>query len=316
MLVVMERDAQEAEIIAVVEKMLELGFSPSRTTGHHQTVVAGIGAGLEDLATLQAMPGVWDVYAVSTPYPLAQRHSKRDGTIVQIGEHAMGSDRFIAFVRPLSHGAIAPEAFCAALPADRLSAVIVPSADAQAAAWREATAARGFALVHQLPGPLCTSLDAFLVTGSMLSDKAALREVAATQKPVILARPVEATLDEFLTAAEEFLSHGSANVVLSEQGIRTSERRAPVGFDVLTIPVLRRLTHLPIVVDAGRILRHSERLAVARAAAAAGADGLILDVDSGAGGHAHPRAVSAVDLAAVLDQAHALAKIIRKKAQK
>ena len=312
MLVVMEPDAQEAEITGVVEKMLDLGFSPSRTTGHHQTVVAGIGAGLEDLATLQAMPGVWDVYAVSTSYPLAQRHSKRDGTVVRIGAHLVGGRDLVVFVRPLSHGAVAPERYCEALPTKGPSAVIVAPADAQLAAWRDATAPRGLALVHELPGALSSAADAFLVTGAMLSDKPALREIAATGKPVVIERPVEATLDEFLTAAEEFLSHGNPNVVLSERGIRTSERRAPVGLDILTIPVLRRLSHLPVVVDAGRILRHSERLAVARAAAAAGADGLILDVDAGTGGRAHPRAVSAGDLASVLDEARALAGIIRK----
>jgi 3-deoxy-7-phosphoheptulonate synthase len=274
MLVVMEQGATEEQIEAVIDRLVDLGFTVHRSTGVVHTVLGGVGP-VEgwDPADFAVLAGVKECHRIVSPYKLASRHYRPSGSVVTIGALEIGGGRRAVIAGP----AAAPGAGAVRIAPfpQRLS----PYAARPGAAELIAAAAQsGLPVVAEVGDTVelaaAAGCDAFAVPMTNL----ALLDAAGTAgTPVLLERAPWASTEEWLLAAERILVRGNEQVILCEGGMRGPDAR-PVA-DLAAIPLVKRLSHLPVLVDASRATgRRDLAPAVARAAIAAGADGLILEV--------------------------------------
>ncbi len=299
MLIVMHKDATVGEIAAVTEKIAALGLTPHAIPGA-QRIAIGITGNKEGLepAQFSLMKGVTDVIRVSQPYKLVSREVKPDDTIVDIAGVKVGGGSFCVMAGPCSvetreqvmstaehvkkHGAnllrggaykprTSPYEF-QGLKLDGLKLL----ADA-----RERT---GLPVITEVKDTetlkqVAEYADAFQIGARNMQNFSLLEAVGETRKPVMLKRGPSSTLREWLMAAEYIVARGNNNVILCERGIRTFETATRNTLDLGVLPVLQEMTHLPIIVDPS----HGTGKAVsvtpmARAAAATGVDGIMVEV--------------------------------------
>lgn len=200
MLVVMVPEASEESITDVIDAMLGLGFSPSRTTGHRQTVIAGIGQGAEVMSKLLALPGVQDIYPVSKPYELVRRSSRTaTGPALLFGPNAIGSRLSVFFSNNFLRGT--SEAASKA----RIVSIAPPGLDLPVSLNPQVAS---FQITPHGCDVLNDDAVAFFVPGELMYDRFLIEQVAATNKPVILERCLHATIDDFLETAEGCLGVG------------------------------------------------------------------------------------------------------------
>jgi 3-deoxy-7-phosphoheptulonate synthase len=299
MLVVMQEGSTEAQIESVIDRLVEMGFTVHRSTGVRHTVLGGVGPHDDfDPALLETMEGVKECHRIVSPYKLASRHFKPSGTIVRIGNLEIGAPKVVSMAGP-----------CSIEDAKQIesSAEIVASAGAQiirGGAFKPRTSPysfqglgeRGLQLMRaaadrhgllvvsevmdqsQIP-LLITYADILQVGARNMQNFNLLRELGKIRKPVLLKRGIAATIEELLLSAEYVMSGGNYDVILCERGIRTFETTTRNTMDIAAIPVLRRLTHLPIIADPSHGTgKRDYVLPMARAAIAAGADGLLIEV--------------------------------------
>jgi len=299
MLVVMQEGATEPQTESVINRLVEMGFTVHRSTGVRHTVLGGVGP-LDDFdpALLEAMEGVKECHRIVSPYKLASRHFKPNGTIIRMGALEIGGPKVVSMAGP-----------CSVEDARQIecSAEIVASAGGQvirAGAFKPRTSPysfqglgeRGLQLLRsaadrhgllvisevmdqsQIP-LLITYADILQVGARNMQNFNLLRELGKIRKPVLLKRGIAATLEELLLSAEYVLSGGNYDVMLCERGIRTFETSTRNTMDIAAMPVLRRLTHLPVIADPSHGTgKRDYVLPMARAAVAAGADGLLVEV--------------------------------------
>ncbi len=298
MVVVMKERASEAQVEAVIAHLVELGMDVHRSSGAARVVLGVVGAGKVDRDLVSLMDGVHEVLRITEPYKLASRTFKAEDTVITVGELRIGGDEVIVIAGP-----------CSAETEEQVNATAAAVKRAGAKVLRGgAFKPRSSPYSFQGHGEeglrmLRTGADAHdlkLITEVMdisqieLIDKYAdiyqvgarnmqnftlLRELGRTRKPVLLKRGIAATVEEWLLSAEYILSGGNANVMLCERGIRTFETATRNTLDVSAIPIVKELSHLPIFVDPSHGTGRRDKVApMARAAAAAGADGLIIEV--------------------------------------
>jgi 3-deoxy-7-phosphoheptulonate synthase len=299
MLVVMQQGATEEQIDAVIERLTELGFDVHRSTGVVHTVLGGVGGKEEfDLDVFELMEGVREAHRISSPYKLASRSFKPGGTVVKIRDVEIGAERVVVMAGP-----------CSVENRDQIerSAEIVASGGARAIrggafqpssspyAFRglgeeglellRAAADRNGLLVasevtDQTQIPLVAQYADILQVGARnMQNFTLLRELGKARKPVLLKRGISATIEELLLSAEYIMSGGNYDVILCERGIRTFETYTRYTMDISAIPVVKKLSHLPIVADPSHGTgRRDKVVPMARAAVAAGADGLLVEV--------------------------------------
>jgi len=299
MLVVMQEGATEAQIESVINRLVEMGFTVHRSTGVRHTVLGGVGP-LDDFdpSLLEVMEGVKECHRIVSPYKLASRHFKPAGTIVRIGNIEIGGSKVVSMAGP-----------CSIEDAEQIesSAAIVASCGAQVirgGAFKPRTSPysfqglgeRGLQLMRsaadrhgllvisevmdqtQIP-LLITYADILQVGARNMQNFNLLRELGKIRKPILLKRGIAAQLEELLLSAEYVMSGGNYEVMLCERGIRTFETSTRNTMDLAAIPVLRRLTHLPVIADPSHGTgKRDYVLPMARAAVAAGADGLLIEV--------------------------------------
>ncbi len=303
MVVVMEVSASEEQIETVIETMIEFGFNPSRTTGVDQTMIAGVGHGYVDLASFLAMDGVQDAFRISSPYPRGSRSAQPGGTQFRIGTAEAGGNRLLMMVRPcqitsseqideLCRTAArlgAKGVVAGAIRSSRLRSGF-ETAGEQALVWLRAAADRHkLFVVSEVTGPanlpsLLDNCDALEVSAAQMQNYGLLAELGSHSKPIILERNLSATIEDLLLSAEAILAAGNPNVLLCERGIRTFDNSMVNTMDISAIPLVHKLSHLPIIADPARATGRKDKvLPMARAAVAAGADGLIVEVDADAG---------------------------------
>lgn len=287
MLIVMQQGATEPQIEAVVERLVELGFNVHRSTGVIHTLLGGVGGRDDfDLESFQVMDGVKEAHRIISPYKLASRTFRPEGTVVRIGGLEIGGGRPLVIAGP---GTVESK--------EQLerSAEIVSRAGAQglsAAApteevltWMRAAADRHklFVLteateISRIP-LISRYADIFQVTPRNMQNTALLRELGAQRKPVLLHRGLAATVEDLLMSAETILAGGNYDVVLCESGIRTFETATRNTMDLSSIPVVKKLSHLPIMAAPSYATGRRDYVPpMARAAIAAGADGLLIEV--------------------------------------
>jgi 3-deoxy-7-phosphoheptulonate synthase len=300
MIIVLRPDATEKQVEHIIERVTRLGLKPMLSKGTERTIIGVIGP--EDVlrsTPLEVFPGVEKVMSVLAPYKLVSREFRKENSIVDIGKGVkVGGREVIVIAGP-----------CAIENYDILfaTAKAVKSSGARAlraGAFKPRTSPYTFqglgeeGLKHlkdvgeKLNLPTVTEVmdtrdialvarytDVLQIGARNMQNFNLLKEVGLTQKPVILKRGLWATVKEWLMSAEYILSAGNMNVILCERGIRTFEDATRNTLDISAVPVVKSLSHLPIIVDPSHAagVRHLV-CALSRAAVAAGCDGLLIEV--------------------------------------
>ena len=299
MLVVMQEGATVAQTETVIERLVEMGFTVHRSTGVRHTVLGGVGP-LDDFdpAELEVLEGVKECHRIVSPYKLASRSFKPAGTIVKIGKVEIGGSKVVAMAGPCSIETEEQIETSAAIVAKAGAQVIRGGAfkprsspysfqglgEAALKLIRAAADRHGLAVVSEVMDavqiPLLVEYSDILQVGARnMQNFNLLRELGKVRKPVLVKRGIAATLEELLLSAEYVMSGGNYEVILCERGIRTFETSTRNTMDISAIPVLKRLTHLPVVADPSHGTgKRDYVLPMAYAAVAAGSDGLLVEV--------------------------------------
>ncbi len=300
MLIVMNHQAGKKQIESVIRAIERLGFTAAPIPGSERTAIGVLGnKGYVDDSTVRDLPGVQEVIHVSKPYKLVSRDFHPKNTIVKVAGIEIGTGR-----RPVvMAGPCAVESENQILKTAR--AVKVAGADMlRGGAFKPRTgphtfqglreeglkllalASRetGLPFVTEVMSPDTVELVAeyahMLQVGARnMQNFELLRELGKIRKPVLLKRGMSATIEEFLAAAEYILAEGNPSVILCERGIRTFETATRNTLDLAVIPLIKELTHLPIVVDPSHATgRRSLVAPMVKAAVVAGADGVMVEV--------------------------------------
>ena len=299
MIVVMQQGATEPQIQTVIDRLVELGFNVHRSTGVVQTVLGGVGGGDDfDLAIFEVMDGVQEAHRIMSPYKLASRTFRPGGTVIRIGAVEIGGDSVVVMAGPCSvesRDQIERSAEAVA----RAGATVIRGgafkprsspyafqglAEAGLQLLREAADRRGLLAISEVMDQTQILLvaqyaDILQVGARNMQNFTLLRELGKQRKPVLLKRGISATIEELLLSAEYIMSGGNYDVILCERGIRTFETYTRNTMDISAIPVVQKLSHLPMLADPSHGTgRRDKVLPMARAAVAAGADGLLIEV--------------------------------------
>jgi 3-deoxy-7-phosphoheptulonate synthase len=298
MVVVMQEGATDAQIERVVARLVEMGMDVHKSTGVSRTVLGAVGQGRPDAGLIEMMDGVHEVVRISSPYKLASRTFKAEPTVVTIGDIRIGGDEVIVMAGPCSAES-EQQVRTKAAAVRRAGAKILrggafkPRSSPYAfqglgeeglRLLRDAATAENMALVSEVMDISQLDLvdrysDVFQVGARNMQNFTLLRELGHRRKPVLLKRGISATIEEWLLSAEYILSGGNTDVILCERGIRTFETATRNTFDVSAIAMVKKLSHLPVVADPSHGAGRRDMVApMARAAVAAGADGLIIEV--------------------------------------
>jgi 3-deoxy-7-phosphoheptulonate synthase len=299
MLVVMQEGAEESQIQNVIDRLVSMGFTVHRSTGVRHTVLGGVGP-LDDFdpADFEVMDGVKECHRIVSPYKLASRHFRPGGTVVKIGGVEIGGNSIVVMAGPCSVENRDQIEQTAELVAGGGAKVIRGGAFKPRSSpysfqglgeeglrlMRDAATRNGLLVISEVMDqtqiPLLSEYADILQIGARnMQNFNLLRQVGLSRKPVLLKRGISATIEELLLSAEYVLSGGNYDVILCERGIRTFENYTRNTMDISAIPVVKALSHLPIVADPSHGTgRRDKVLPMARAAVAAGADGLLVEV--------------------------------------
>jgi 3-deoxy-7-phosphoheptulonate synthase len=283
----MQQGATEEQIQNVIDHLVELDFDVHRSTGVMHTVLGGVGGRADfDLAIFEVMEGVKEAHRIISPYKLASRVFRPGGTTVKLGELAIGAGRIVVMAGPAAVESREQIEDCAAIVA-KAGAGILRAWAADAASLRllrDAADRHKLLVVSEVEDmtriPLVSDFaDILLVASRNMQNFSLLRDLGKQPKPVLLKRGIAATIEELLLSAERILQAGNYNVILCERGIRTFETYTAATMDISAIPVVKKLSHLPIIADPSHGTGRRDKVsAMARAAIAAGADGLLIEV--------------------------------------
>jgi 3-deoxy-7-phosphoheptulonate synthase len=300
MIVVMRRDAQEQDIEQMIQQVQSLGLKPHVLRGTERTVIAAIGdeRNAASVGALESGPGVDEVLPVLAPYKLASVETKSERTVVRAGSLTVGNghlgviagpcsveseDQLISTARAvkaagataLRGGAFKPRTSPYSFQGMKevgLQLLAAARAETGLAVVTEVVAAEDVELVAEYA-------DVLQIGARNMQNYRLLEAVGRSPRAVLLKRGPSATIEELLLAAEYILDAGNQQVMLCERGIRTFEAHTRFTLPLATVPYLQAKTHLPVVVDPSHGTGHTPLVpALARAAIAAGADGLILEV--------------------------------------
>ena len=298
--VVMQEGASEDQIQGAINKLMEMGFDIHRSTGARQTVLGAVGALVDfDTRDIELLEGVEEVVRISAPYKLASRHFRPEGSVIQLGKGvAVGGEQVVMMAGPCSVETPEQIEAIAALVAEQGVRVLRGGAFKprtspysfqglgkkglkllRAAADAHDLLAVSEVMDHTQIPMMMDFVDVLQVGARNMQNYNLLREVGKVSRPVLLKRGISATLEELLLSAEYIMMGGNYQVVLCERGIRTFESYTRNTLDISAIPVIKKLSHLPIIVDPSHGTGRRDKVPpMARAAVAAGADGLLIEV--------------------------------------
>ncbi|MGH9777486.1 MAG: 3-deoxy-7-phosphoheptulonate synthase [Candidatus Acidiferrales bacterium] len=300
MVVVMQQGASEEQIQRVMERLIEMGFAVHRSSGVTHTVLGAVGAVLDfDTRQIEVLEGVREVVRISAPYKLASRSFRPDGTRLALGKDlALGGEEIVVMAGPCSvESREQIFAIAEAVSANgakilrggafkpRTSPYSFQGLGEPALKWlREAADKHRLLVISEVMDynriPLMLDyVDILQVGARNMQNFDLLKELGKTRKPVMVKRGLSATIEEWLLSAEYIMQGGNYDVMLCERGIRTFETYTRNTLDLAAIPVVKKLSHLPIVVDPSHGTGRRDKVApMARAAVAAGADGVMVEV--------------------------------------
>ena len=299
MVVVMEERASEEEVQQVIAQLVEKGFDVHRSTGQLRSVLGAVGGNRSfDTRLLEVMDGVHEVLRITEPYKLASRTFKPDRSTVSFDEFRLGGDEVIVMAGPCSVETDEQIATAAAAVKKAGAKILRGGAfkprsspysfqglgEVGLRMMRAAADAEGLKVVSEVMDVSQIELvaryaDILQVGARNMQNYTLLRELGRTRTPVLLKRGIAATIEEWLLSAEYVLSGGNMDVILCERGIRTFESYTRNTLDISAIPVIQKLSHLPIIADPSHGTGLRDKVTpMARAAIAAGADGLMIEV--------------------------------------
>ncbi len=300
MVIVMKKNATEAQIEHVINWIESVGFTAHPSRGVERTIIGAVGdaRGKAPLASVAHLPGVEKAVPILKPYKLASRESREGDTVVRVGDLEVGGPGFVVMAGP-----------CSIESEEQLmeSAYIVRKGGAhilRGGAYKPRTSPYSFQgmeeeglkllkKVREKTGlPVVTEVmnttdvdlvesyaDILQIGARNVQNFALLKKVGQARKPILLKRGMMTTIEELLMSAEYILSAGNDQVILCERGIRTFETATRNTLDLSAVPVLKQATHLPVIVDPSHAAGYWNFVRpLARAAVAVGADGLIIEV--------------------------------------
>lgn len=303
MIIVMSRGAKKSEAEMIMAQLKEKGLQPVPLFGVERTVIAVIGEERElNISHLESLPGVEKVMRVVQPYKLVSIETKKEPTIINVNGVKIGSKELAIIAGPCSVES-EEQMEQAAAPLAKMGVRIL-----RGGAFKPRTGpynfqglgAEGLKIIRKVADRhnmavateildtrdvdlVASYADILQIGARNMQNFTLLKEVGKTKKAVVLKRGLSATIEEFLLAAEYILSEGNPNVILCERGIRTFENHVRNTFALATIPVVKELSHLPIIADPSHATGKPKLIGpMSKAAIAAGADGLMIEV------HANP----------------------------
>ncbi len=299
MIINMREGASKAEVDHIIERVKEAGYQSHVTCGEQRTIVAAVGSGRRhELEALAAAPGVEGVVAIAQPYKLVSRQVNPSGTVVNVSGVEIGGEDLVVMAGPCSVES-REQVFETAENVKKAGAKMLRGGAYKPRTspyefqglglegleiLREAKEKFGLPIVTEVMSTedvdvICAYADMLQVGARNMQNFALLRRLATCGKPILLKRGPSATVKEWLLAAEYLLSGGNQQVVLCERGIRTFETETRNTLDLSAVALAKELSHLPVIADPSHGTgRRSLILAMSRAAAAIGADGLIIEV--------------------------------------
>jgi 3-deoxy-7-phosphoheptulonate synthase len=301
MMIIMSTEATSQQIEAVLTRIQVNGFKPHVSTGEERTIIGVIGNHpITAKEQFIHLPGVDRIVPISRPYKIASREFIAQNTVFPLDGFAIGGEEVVIIAGP-----------CAVESRSQMLEIAQAVKEAGAQALRggaykprsspysfqgmgeegleilaEARELTGMPVITEVMAPEMVPLvakyaDVLQIGARNMQNYSLLHAAGESQHPVLLKRGNAATIEELLMAAEYILSHGNRRVILCERGIRTFETSTRNTTDINAIPVLKALTHLPVILDPSHSTGHWEYvLPIARAGVAAGADGLIVEVHS------------------------------------
>ncbi|HXS22940.1 MAG TPA: 3-deoxy-7-phosphoheptulonate synthase [Gemmatimonadales bacterium] len=309
MLIVMRHGASDEEVRRVCDVIVEMGYQARPMPGRQRTTVGLVGNdGRVDGSRIEALSGVQEVIHVSKPYKQVSREWKAESTIVSLpGGLTIGGEDVVVMAGPCSVES-EPQILAAAEAVREAGATVLRAGAFKPRSspysfqglgveglhlLRLAKAETGLLVVTEAMDPegaeqVAEVADIIQIGARNMQNYSLLKRAGRLQKPILLKRGLSATIQELLLSAEYILAEGNPNVILCERGVRGFDPATRNIFDLSAIPVVHGLSHLPIIADPSHGTGHREMvIPMARAAVAAGADGLLVEV------HPHPdRALS------------------------
>jgi 3-deoxy-7-phosphoheptulonate synthase len=301
-IIVLRPGVTSKEIRHIVKKLEDMGFKANISKGTERTVIGVIGDTSkiteDEVNSFGAMPGVEKIHRIIQPFKLASRDFKAQDTLIKVGRHTIGGKRVHVMAGPCAVENL-PTLLKIASEVKKAGATFI-----RGGAYKPRTSPYSFqglgelglrylAEVKEKTGlPVVTELmdprdidevlryaDIIQIGARNMQNFRLLQEVGSYDKPVLLKRGLSATIKELLMAAEYIMSRGNHNVILCERGIRTFETATRNTLDLNAVPVLKKLSHLPVIVDPSHGAGKWDLVApMAKAAIAAGADGLLIEV--------------------------------------
>ncbi len=299
MLIVMEKDATQAQIDAVVSTIKELGFTPAPMPGSQRTAIGILGnAGPIDPGNFIALDGVKDAIRVSKPFKLVSREMKPENTVVMVGSQAIGGGDLAVMAGPcavesLEQCLIIAEAVKKAGATIFRAGAFKPRTspysfqgleDKGLEILAEVRRRTGLAIVteavdHDVLARVEAVADIIQIGARNMQNFTLLKRAGKSTKPILLKRGMAATIDEFLMAAEHIMCQGNHRIILCERGVRTFADHSRNTLDLSAITAVKLLSHLPIIADPSHAAgRRDQVIPLSRAAVAVGADGLMVEV--------------------------------------
>jgi 3-deoxy-7-phosphoheptulonate synthase len=302
MIINMAVNATEEQIDHVVKRIQECGFQAHLSRGEERAVIGVVGKSEKhrgELEALQAAPGVEEIIRITHPFKLASRNFRPEGSVVELGKGvSIGGTEIVAAAGPCAVesaaqiGEIAEKVARAGAKLLRGGAFKPRSSpysfqglgEEGLRLLRAAADDNGLLVVSEVMDPsqidvMLPYVDVMQVGARNMQNYYLLRALGEIQKPVLLKRGMSATIEELLLSAEYIMAGGNYNVILCERGIRTFDTYMRNTMDIAAIPVIKQLSHLPVVADPSHGTGRRDKVgAMARAAVAAGADGLLIEV--------------------------------------
>jgi len=298
-IVILNNKASDKQIDDVVKHLEDYGFKIHKSVGVERTILGAIGVKPNfDIRKVKILDGVADVYKITVPYKLASRSFNEDGTKIKIKDVEIGNDQLVMMAGP-----------CSIESEDQIFALAKVVADSGAKILRggafkprsspysfQGMGEEGLKLIRAAADEynllvitevmqinhielIYKYTDIFQVGARNMQNFSLLKELGKTDKSIMLKRGLSALIEEWLMSAEYILAGGNKNVMLCERGIRTFEKYTRNTFDLSSIPVVHKRSHLPVIADPSHATGLRDQVPpMARAAVAAGADGLMIEI--------------------------------------
>jgi len=299
LVIILEKNATDEQVENVIKHLESYGFQVHKSTGVERTIIGAIGVQPNfDTRKISILDGVAEVYRVTTPYKLASRSFHEENTVIKVKDVEIGGNKVVLIAGPCSienesqifrMAKVVADAGCKILRGGAFKPRTSPYSF-QGLGEEGLKLIRAAADEHNL---LVISevmqidhidlmepyVDIYQVGARNMQNFSLLKELGKTTKPIMLKRGIAATIEEWLMSAEYILSAGNKDVFLCERGIRTFEQYTRNTFDLSAIPVVHKKSHLPIIGDPSHATGLRDQVPpMARAAVAAGADGLMIEI--------------------------------------